>query len=315
MADKTYLGLDFGGTKLLIGEADSAGQVLRTSKYSSGYMDKDRALDFITESLDDYFAKAEFGEERPKPAAMGLGVVGRVDNKQGVWFEMDGLRKGETPIAAILKSRYGIPCFIDNDVRSAARAERRFGRGRNSEHFIYINVGTGIAAGTVAGGEVLSGGHCNAGEVGHTHSGINSGIECICGRKDCVEMLASGKGFDFCARHYAPRFPATALKIPAEGKVDVRDIFALADTDELCRLLVNQAAETLANLIMNMVRVSDPDTIVLGGGVASDGFLLPRIKEKLNAHTMRYVTNGVVLTELKPEHIGLIGACTVAMNL
>jgi predicted NBD/HSP70 family sugar kinase len=95
----------------------------------------------------------------------------------------------------------------------------------------------------------------------------------------------------------------------------VRAIFTLADTDDLCRLLVNQAAEALANLLMNMVRVSDPDTIVLGGGVVSDGFLLSRVKEKLNPHTMRYVTNGVVLTELKPEHIGLIGACTVAMNL
>jgi predicted NBD/HSP70 family sugar kinase len=246
---------------------------------------------------------------------MGLGVVGRVDNQQGIWFEMDGLRKDELPIADILKERYGIPCFIDNDVRSAARAERLFGYGKRSRHFIYINVGTGIAAGTVSNGQILTGGHCNAGEVGHTHSGINAGISCICGRKDCVEMLASGKGLDVCARLYAPRFPGTTLKIPDDEKVNILDIFSMADTDELCKLLLNQAAEALANLLMNMVRVSDPDTIVLGGGVVSDRILLPMIKEKLNPSTMRYVTNGVVLTELKAEHIGLIGACTVAMNL
>jgi len=310
MSNETFLGLDFGGTKLLIGEIDSEGLVLRTKKYHSGYMEQDQALNFITQSLDDYFEK-----EKPKPAAMGLGVVGRVDNKQGIWFEMDGLRKGELPIAGMLSRRYGIPCFIDNDVRSAARAERRFGYGKRSQHFIYINIGTGIAAGTVSNGQILTGGHCNAGEVGHTHSGINAGIDCICGRKDCTEMLASGKGLDFCARLYAPRFPDTALKIPNDEKVSVPDIFFMADTDELCKFLVNQAAETLANLLMNMVRVSDPDTIVLGGGVVSDGILLPKIKEKLNPHTMRYVTNGVVLTELKAEHIGLIGACTVAMNL
>lgn len=309
MPDNIFLGLDFGGTKLLIGEADTAASVLRTKKYHSGYMGQNQALDFITQSLDDYFS-----ENKTKPAAMGLGVVGRVDNQRGIWFEMDNQRTGELPVAEILSKRYGIPCFIDNDVRSAARAERQFGHGRHSRHFIYINVGTGIAAGTVSNGQILSGSHCNAGEVGHTHSGLNEGIDCICGRKDCVEMLASGKGLDACARRYAPRFPGTALRIPDEERVNARDIFALADTDVLCQLLINQAAQALANLIMNMVRVSDPDTIVLGGGIVSSGFMLPRIQEKLNPHTMRYVTNGVVLTELNPAYSGLIGACTVAMN-
>ncbi|MDR1689406.1 MAG: ROK family protein [Clostridiales bacterium] len=305
-----YLGLDFGGTKLLLGEADSSGRVRYEEKYDSGYMNQREALSFITQSLDDYFAKG-----RRKPLAMGLGVVGRADSSRGIWFEMDTERKDAVPIAEILSQRYGIACYIDNDVRSAAKAEQRFGFGKNSDNFIYINVGTGIAAGTVSGGKILVGGHYNAGEVGHTHSGIEAGIQCVCGRMDCAEALASGKGLDNCARLYAKRFANTALNIPKEGKVDARDIFRLAQTDELCAFLAAQAARVLANLIMNLVRVSDPDTVVLGGGVVADGFLLPLIKENLNPGTMRYVTNGVVLTRLDPKHIGLIGACTVAMNL
>ena len=67
-------------------------------------------------------------------------------------------------------------------------------------------------------------------------------------------------------------------------------------------------------MIMNLVRFSDPDTIVLGGGVMSDGFLYPKVLERLNQHTIRYVTNGIVLTDLDPSFIGLLGACSNAVK-
>jgi predicted NBD/HSP70 family sugar kinase len=65
---------------------------------------------------------------------------------------------------------------------------------------------------------------------------------------------------------------------------------------------------------MNLVRTSDPDTVVLGGGVVSDGFLYPRICDALNRNTMRFVTNGVTLTKLDPAFAGIMGACTLAIN-
>jgi predicted NBD/HSP70 family sugar kinase len=308
---KVYLGLDFGGTKLLIGEMTSGGEILNAKKYPSGYMNQREAADLLIKSLDDYFAERQ---SDIKPSAMGIGLVGRVDSRQGLWFEMDRQRNESMPIAGILQKHCGLPCFADNDVKSAARAELKFGYGRKSKNFVYINIGTGIASGTVSDGKILYGSSFNAGETGHTSSGVKAGIHCICGRDDCIEAIASGAGFDACARLYAPRFPHTTLSIPADGRVNTREIFAMYEKDELCNLLVSQAAEAAANLIMNLVRMSDPDTIVLGGGLISDGFLLARIREKLNAHTMRYVYNGVVLTELAPEYAGLIGACTVAMN-
>ena len=78
--------------------------------------------------------------------------------------------------------------------------------------------------------------------------------------------------------------------------------------------IVDNAAEALANLIMNMVRVSDPDTVVLGGEMVADGYLLDCIKGKLNKVTMRFVTNGVVMTMLNPQFINLLGAGAVAID-
>jgi len=308
-----FLGIDFGGSKMLIGEANSNGRLLVYQKYPTGYMDQAQSLRCIQEAVDDYMGN------RPQNAgritAMGIGVIGRVDGERGIWFQIDKQRNEEIPLANIMSNRYGMPCFIDNDVRTAAAAESRFGCGKDSKNFIYINVGTGIAACIVIGGRILRGGHFNAGEVGHTQVGVSVGVRCSCGRTDCVEAIAAGVGLDLCARLLAPKYPDTVLRIP-EGNELVNDheVFEKAQTDALCGILTENAAKGIANLIMNLVRVSDPDTVALGGRIVSDGVLFPDIKKYFHNHTMRFVTNGVKLTGLEGKTAGLLGACTLAMN-
>jgi predicted NBD/HSP70 family sugar kinase len=66
---------------------------------------------------------------------------------------------------------------------------------------------------------------------------------------------------------------------------------------------------------MNLIRVSDPDTVVLGGRLIADGYLHTRIVNKLNPTTIRFVKNGIVITKLNPTFIGLLGAGAVAMDV
>jgi predicted NBD/HSP70 family sugar kinase len=309
---ETCLALDLGGTKLLIGEVDGAGNVLRHKRYPSGRLDQKAATELIVRSLDDYLATA--GPAGAPPTAMGVGVVGRVDPAGGVWLQIDPKRSDPTPLASKLTARFGIRTFIDNDVKSAAQAVGLFELAGVTD-YIYINVGTGIAAACVVGGRLIRGGHFNAGEVGHTAVGVNLGITCGCGRRECVESIASGIGFDKCARLLAPKFP-TRLNIPEEpAMVDVREVFDLSRRGDLfCNELVENASKALANLVMNLVRVTDPEVVVLGGGIISDGYIYEKMLEKLNPTTVRFVTGGVVLTRLDSDFIGLIGAGAVAMN-
>jgi predicted NBD/HSP70 family sugar kinase len=312
---ETYLALDLGGTKLLIGEIDSRGNILKYKKYDMGYFSQQAALDVIKESMDDYIKTV--GWTNAKPIAMGVGLIGRVDPGRGIWLQIDPARTQPIPLAQELFDLYDIPCRIDNDVKSATRAEGYFGFGQISKNFIYINVGTGIAAGFVVNGRQIRGSHFNAGEVGHTQVGVNIGIKCGCGRMDCVELIASGIGFDRSARLLSEKFE-TKLLIPSElgERVQVKDIFTLSQAgDPLCVELVENASQALANLIMNLVRVSDPDTVVLGGGIVSDGFMHTKVLEKLNPTTIRFVKNGVVITKLNPDFIGLLGAGAVAMDV
>ena len=309
---ETYLALDLGGTKLLVGEVDNQGNILNHKRYSTGYVDQTTALGIIKNSIDDYIQTTGWANGVP-PVAMGVGLVGRIDNVNGVWHQIDISRTEPLPLAKELSGIYQMPCYIDNDVKAATRAEKRWGFGKQSDDFIYINIGTGIAAGIVTGGNLIRGSHYNAGEVGHTHVGVSLGIECVCGREDCVELIAAGVGFDTCA-HLLAKSYSTSLPMPQDERVDVKKVFELYGKDSLCTILVDNAAKAIASLIMNLVRVSDPDTIIVGGGIVSSGFILPFIEKNLNKHTMRFVSNGVKLTQLNPEFIGLLGAASIVCS-
>ena len=312
--DKSVLAVDVGGTKIRIGEVTTCGEVLQHKRYESKYGTQRDILQQISESVTDY--SKTVGWLNGRPSQMGVGLIGRTNPHTGTWLQIDGTRNEPIELASILADTFQMPCKAANDVKAATLAEQRWGYGRSTDNFIYLNVGTGIAAGSVVNGRLIWGGHYNAGEVGHITSGVDLDITCGCGRKNCVEPIASGLGIDRCARLLAGQY-ATSLVIPDtnDARVDVAEVYRRCQQgDELCQVLVNHAATGLANLIMNLIRVTDPDTVVLGGGVVADGFMLGHIQEKLNKHTIRFVSNGIVLTQLDAQLVGLLGAGAVALG-
>ena len=106
------------------------------------------------------------------------------------------------------------------------------------------------------------------------------------------------------------------MLIPGDDEcVSVEEVFRLSrEGDPLCVKLVENAVTALADLIMNLVRVSDPDIVVLGGEMVADGFLLEKIQQQLHDVTMRFLTKGVVITKLNPRFICLLGAGALAID-
>ena len=309
-APATYLGIDLGGTKLSIGEIDSQGGIVRSERYPTGYCCHERAVSIIDSSIQRYIAGGFHLGRKPK--AIGLGLLGRVDSARGVWHEIDSSRKATIDVASMLASKYGMPCFIDNDVKSATRAEMAWGAGRRSDNFVYINVGTGIAVGIVAGGQLLRGFHNDAGEAGFTVTNVQLGQA---GHIDTVEEIASGMGFDRCARLLKAAYPESPLAIPEGRMVAVADVFdGWRQGDRLCQTLVANAAQALATLVNNLVRTLDPELVVFGGGIMSDGTMLRLVKECLPPSATRLLGDRITLTTLDPANAGLLGAAAVAMG-
>jgi predicted NBD/HSP70 family sugar kinase len=121
----------------------------------------------------------------------------------------------------------------------------------------YLNLGTGIAAGIVADGELWRGARGTAGEVGHISIDPNGPL-CRCGQHGCIEALAGGG--------------AIAERWGRPGALPVRDVFDAADAgDPLARDLRIGLARGVAAAVRVLVLTADVDVVVLGGGVTALG--------------------------------------------
>ena len=302
------MALDLGGTKLLIGIVDASGKILYSKRYPSLLAEgktQSEMTEFMLSCLADFVSDAPM----EKVECVGAGVVGRVDDETGLWLEIEPGRCETVALAKALTAQTGLPCRIDNDVRCALRAERVFGTGKGLNDFIYMNIGTGIAAAFVSGGQVIRGHSFNAGEVGHVSVDAFGDVKCPCGRYGCAEAIASGSGLDSRARALLGAYTGTLLRIPENKRVSAKEIFDLAEKgDALCKRLMLDAAQAASALIMNLVWVTDPEAVVLGGGIVSDQRMLQAILSRLHAGSMRFATGGVRLSSLDPELTGLIGA-------
>lgn len=310
----TVLGIDLGGSKLLLAEITQSGNILGKKRYATGRIDQDQATKLILEAIDDY--RTTVGWAGEKPHAIGVGVVGLVDYKNGTWLMTDGARKKATPIGKILSQKYGVPCFVDNDTKNGAVAEYRYGAGQNCRNLIYMNIGTGIAAVVIAEGRMLRGANNGAGEVGHMSVDYRSDIVCDCGRCGCVEAIASGYGLNLRARSEISHYPESPLgALPKNRPVYSREIFHYADEgDPLSGKLAYEAADAIAATIMNLVRIAEPEIFILGGGVMADGWILPKIRERLLPDVMAHVTKGLTLSQIDPTLTGVMGAAAIGFE-
>ena len=305
---KTYLGMDFGGTKLLIGEVDAKGEMLGSKRYATGFTRQADAAKALLEAVRDYRDNVGFVGE---PEAAGVGIVGIVDNARGEWISIAHDPEGPPiPLAHMVSQELGVPCGIDNDVRSSTTAELLLGQGRYSKNFIYLNVGTGLAVGFVVDGQILRGANVNAGEIGHMVVDLSDRSSCVCGRTGCVENVVSGIGFT----HQVKVRGLNDLLTQAGGRADVCRLFDRAEKgDKDCREIVEYGARALACVIMNLVRAADPDTVIYGGGILGDNRFLHMVERELEPNTMRGVTRGMIASSFNSQYAGLLGAASLGM--
>lgn len=310
---QTVLAVDLGGTKILIGEVTPAGEILTSEKYPSTVVDQRSATEKIKAAIKNYLHHHSIQGDL---IGIGMCVVGRVDTDHGQWMEIHPGLSDPIFLADEITQTFQLPCWITNDVSGAALAESILGIGQETGNFVYINIGTGIAARVVADHQLIKGGNFNAGEVGHMVVDMRSDDLCTCGRKGCVELFASGLGMHNQTVKFAPDYPNTMLTIEEGKRVTFQELIgAYEANDPLARKVVDQALQAVAALTMNLIRVSDPEAIIFGGGVMNDGWFLNHLVTFLNAKTIRFITKGMRVTTLNPNEVALKGAATLAFMM
>lgn len=305
----TYLGMDYGGTKLIIGEVREDGELLRYRRYPTGLTGQEEIAAHLLQCLDNYVAEEAPGD---RIRGAGIGIVGISDFRNGIWHSVNHEKGIPIPLAQMAADRLGVPAGIDNDVRSAATAELLWGEGKNCSDFIYVNAGTGLAAGFVIDGKVLHGAHCDAGEIGHMVVDYRSSRECVCGRRGCCELTASGIGIHKIVKERQAEAPAELLELGRNGRYPAAAVFRMArEGNDFCLSIAKEAAAVLSCTIMNLVRMSDPDMVVAGGGLMSDLWFFQQVENLLEKVTMRHVSKGFRVSGFDAAFSGVIGAAAV----
>ena len=264
------LGFDVGGTKISAVAGDENGRIVRTiRKPTVKHLGKNRLKEQLLEMGDQVLDEA--GVKRPD--RVGMIFAGLVNRREGTIISSPNiLGLNNFPIGKEFRDHYGVPFVLDNDATGATIAERLFGSGRDIDNFVYITLSTGIGGGAFVNGKLLRGKNGLAGEFGHMVI-MSNGSACGCGRRGCLEAIASGKSI---SRRVAESI--TAIRdSEILSKVDPRNLTtekifeAMHKGDMLARLIIEETIYYLAIGVVNLACAFDPEIIIIGGGVSNAG--------------------------------------------
>ena len=305
------IGVDLGGTKMLIGVLDADRNVLWESNERSTGQEEAGLVELLEREI------SEALRARPDAAAVGLGVPATIDRQTGTAIAAVNLPIDDLPIRDLIAERVKLPVFLDNDANMAMLAEHLYGAARGSENALMITVGTGIGGGLVIGGELYRGSRGGGAELGHVVMEVD-GDPCQgnCPGHGHAETIASGNALGREGRAAAARAPDSALgRLAAEGaEVDGRAVTAAAIAgDEVAIGVVELVGRRIGLLLSGLANIFEPQVMVVGGGVIAAGeLLLAPAREVVREQTLRPMNETpVVAAELGPD-AGMIGAAAMA---
>ncbi|MGW3766703.1 ROK family protein [Actinomadura verrucosospora] len=264
----TLIGLDVGGTTMkaaLFGE-DAGGedpQILASESRPTDRADPvGGVLDFAA-----HLAARAASLGSPARAA-GIALLGIVDEASGTAVHSANVGWRDVPIRRLARERLGIPVAIGHDVRTGGLAEAVLGAGRGAGDFVFVAVGTGIAAALILNGAPYPGTVGWSGEIGHVV--VRPGGEpCACGNRGCVETYASAAAI---SRRHGEGVPAEEVIARAgRGEEKAGRVWA-------------EALDCLADGLAMTTLLMDPGLVVVGGGLARAGdTLLAPLEARLAA--------------------------------
>lgn len=312
-----YLGVDLGGTKIAVCGSNYLDDKDGILRFPSGFSIKSSDIvEKLIDSVDIYIKEKEHGL---LPKAIGFGLKDSVNFSEGIWNSCPS-PNGFIQVAfrKMLANRFGVPVYIDNDVHAGTLAEMKYGSGTSYKNFIYINIGTGIAVGAVIDGKLLRGASNYAGEAGHFSVDANGEYCDFCGQRGCIENIAGGKAIIRQAEKAIAENPHSLLakSYSEKGVVYSGDVFSAADGGDEAAILISQRVlRGIEILSCGLINMFNPEAVIYGGGVMSDGWLFSRLEKtvpKMIIPTTAAALREFSLSKLGSDHVGVIGAIALA---
>ncbi|HFI0042022.1 TPA: ROK family glucokinase [Streptococcus suis] len=317
---KKIIGIDLGGTSVKLAILTTEGEIQEKWSIKTNILDEgSHIVPDIIDSIQHRFET--HGLTKDDFLGVGMGSPGVVDSEAGTVIGAYNLNwKTLQLVKEQFESTLGLPFFIDNDANVAALGEQWVGAGNNNPNVVFMTLGTGVGGGVIAAGNLIRGVKGAGGELGHITVDFDEPFACTCGKKGCLETVASATGIVNLSRRYADQYAGDAkLKQMIDDGQDVtaKDVFDLAkEGDDLALIVYRHFSEYLGVACANIAAVLNPAYIVLGGGVSAAGdFLLDGVRKVFAENSFPQIKESTqIVLATRGNDAGVLGAASLVLK-
>jgi glucokinase len=268
---KYCFGIDIGGTTVKCGLFTVNGEIME--KWEIPTRTEDNGAHILPDVAAAINQKIETRAlDREEIAGVGIGVPGPVNDLGEVPCAVN-LHWGYVNVVKDLGEMTGLPVKAANDANVAALGELWKGGGAGYHSLLMVTLGTGVGGGVIINDKIVAGSHGAGGEIGHVH--VEDAIidPCNCGNCGCLEQVASATGIVRLAK--AALSASDAPSLLREGELSAKSVWdAVKVGDALAIKIAERFGLYLGKTLSMLAAVSDPQVIVIGGGVSKAGQIL-----------------------------------------
>jgi predicted NBD/HSP70 family sugar kinase len=254
-------------------------EVLGSTRRRLKSHDPESTVDAIVTSVTSLIA--QLGEDAASLTGVGVSVSGDIDSSTGIVRDSPLLGWSHFALGSRLAERIPLPVTVENDVRALAKSEQWFGAGRDADSFAIITIGAGIGCGIYVNDDVVVGAHGVAGEIGHLPLASSDAL-CVCGRRGCVEAVASSRAIRDAVsrdRHEPELTLADVIRLAHEG-------------DPAAVAAFERAGTAIGTAVAATVNLFGPEVVVIAGeGVMDYDLYERRFREEFLAHAFGAAAN------------------------
>ena len=308
------LGIDVGGTKVLGGVVDQDGKVLARCRKETPREGGESLVRTIADVASELMAHHQID-------AIGICAAGFISSDRKTVTATPNIAGWNgLNLADALERLLSRPVIVENDAKSAAWGEKRFGAGKDFDTLFMLTIGTGLGGGFINKGELFRGAHGIATEFGHMRA-VPNGHLCGCGARGCYEQYAAGSALLRHAREAISASPELARNLLARGNGTIDGVTgqhitdAAREGDSVAIAAFATTGEWIGSAAANLVAALDPEAIIIGGGVIDAGeILLGPVRDSLKRHlpfSGKYPIPPIVAAVLGND-AGLVGAADLS---
>lgn len=309
-----YLGIDIGGTNVVVGIIDESYNILASDSFKTlAPRSAESICDDIAKTAQKLAKKCNIDYNEIKAA--GAASPGIISN--GVCEFANNLGFKNVPLAQMLSEKLGIKTYLLNDANAAAFGEFAAGCGKGKSSLVMLTIGTGIGGGIVIDQNLFEGADGLGAEMGHFIVKAD-GRKCSCGTKGCLEAYCSATALIKDTKTAMEKNPDSLMWsiCPDIEKVNGTTVFRAAEKgDKSAKRVLKQFIKYLSVGVYNIIVLFQPEVICIGGGMSrEEENLLKPIRNFIKKNNLASLIGRN--TEIRPALLfgdaGLIGAAAFA---